>query len=65
MEGKFRENHFSVATVVETLFKIINPNKAYFGEKDFQQYQIIKSLVKQKKFKTKLILCPIVREKTA
>lgn len=64
MEGKFRENHFNgVATVVETLFKIINPNKAYFGEKDFQQYQIIKSLVKQKKFKTKLILCPIVREK--
>ena len=64
MEGKFRDNHFNgVATVIETLFKNITPNKAYFGEKDFQQFQIIKSLVEQKRINTKLILCPIVREK--
>ena len=65
MEGKFRDNHFNgVATIVEALFKITTPNKAYFGEKDFQQFQIIKSLVEQKKINTKLILCPIVREKS-
>ena len=64
MEGKFRDNHFNgVATVVEALFKIITPNKAYFGEKDFQQFQIIKLLVEQKKIKTKLVLCPIIRGK--
>ena len=50
MEGKFRDNHFNgVATVVEALFKNTTPNKAYFGEKDFQQFKIIKSLVEQKK----------------
>tara|TARA_B100000035_G_scaffold217133_1_gene186169 strand:+ start:4 stop:843 length:840 start_codon:yes stop_codon:yes gene_type:complete len=64
MEGKFRDNHFNgVATVVEALFKNTTPNKAYFGEKDFQQFKIIKSLVEQKRINTKLILCPIVREK--
>ena len=64
MEGKFRDNHFNgVATVVEALFKNTTPNKAYFGEKDFQQFKIIKSLVKQKRINTKLILCPIVRGK--
>ena len=64
MEGKFRDNHFNgVASVVEALFKNTTPNKAYFGEKDFQQFKIIKSLVKQKRINTKLILCPIVREK--
>ena len=64
MEGKFRDNHFNgVATVVEALFKNTTPNKAYFGEKDFQQFKIIKSLVEQKRINTKLILWPIVREK--
>ena len=64
MEGKFRDNHFNgVATVVEALFKNIVPDKAYFGEKDFQQFQIIKLLVEQKKIKTKLVLCPIIRGK--
>ena len=64
MEGKFRDNHFNgVATVVEALFKNIAPDKAYFGEKDFQQFQIIKLLVEQKKIKTKLVLCPIIRGK--
>ena len=63
MEGASRANHFlGVATVVEKLFKLINPQKAYFGEKDFQQLQIIKNLAKQKKWDIEIIGCPIIRE---
>tara|TARA_A100001011_G_scaffold162951_1_gene171480 strand:+ start:87358 stop:88200 length:843 start_codon:yes stop_codon:yes gene_type:complete len=64
MEGFFRPGHFDgVATVVEALFKNIKPQKAYFGEKDFQQLQIIKVLNIQKKLNVNVIGCPIVREK--
>ncbi len=63
MEGKFRPGHFNgVAVVVKRLFDIIQPVQAYFGEKDYQQLQIIKSLVKQTKLAVKIISCPIVRE---
>ena len=63
MEGESRVNHFNgVATIVEKLFKIFKPNFAYFGEKDFQQLIIIKSLLKQKSLKVKIISCPTVRE---
>ena len=63
MEGASRANHFlGVATVVEKLFKLINPQKAYFGEKDFQQLQIIKDLVKQKKWDIEIIGCSVIRE---
>ena len=58
MEGKFRTNHFEgVATVVELLLDIVKPNNAYFGEKDFQQLQIIKSL----KTKINIIGCKTQR----
>ncbi|MDO3694196.1 pantoate--beta-alanine ligase [Wenyingzhuangia sp. chi5] len=63
MEGKFRDNHFNgVGTIVKKLFNVITPNKAYFGEKDFQQLQIIKKLVQITKQPVKVIGCAIDRE---
>lgn len=63
MEGKFRPGHFNgVAVVVKRLFDIVQPDNAYFGEKDYQQLQIIKSLVKQKNIPVIINPCPIVRE---
>jgi pantoate--beta-alanine ligase len=63
MEGKQRKGHFQgVATIVEKLLMLFKPNNAYFGEKDFQQLQIIRNLVVQKKIKTKIIGCKIIRE---
>lgn len=64
MEGAFRKGHFNgVAVVVEKLFDIIQPDRAYFGEKDFQQLAIIKRLVEMESIPVRIIPCPIVREK--
>ena len=64
MEGKFRDGHFNgVGTVVKTFFKIIEPNSAYFGQKDFQQLQIIKKMVQKNKLDVKVEGCQIFREK--
>jgi pantoate--beta-alanine ligase len=64
MEGKFRPGHFNgVAQVVSRLFEIVKPDKAYFGEKDFQQLAIIRALVKQLDLPVQIVACPIVREK--
>lgn len=64
MEGAFRAGHFNgVGTIVEELFRSIQPDRAYFGEKDYQQLQIIKKLVQLKKIPVQVIGCPIVREK--
>ena len=64
LEGRFRPKHFSgVATIVSKLFDLFKPNKAFFGEKDFQQTQIIRKLIEIEKHKTELIICPTVREK--
>ncbi|MDR0971988.1 MAG: pantoate--beta-alanine ligase [Bacteroidales bacterium] len=63
LEGKQRPGHFNgVATVVSRLFKWIKPNKAYFGEKDYQQVAIIKDMVKQLDMPIEIIPCPIIRE---
>ena len=63
MEGKFRDGHFNgVGTIVKTLFEIVAPNKAYFGQKDFQQLQIIKKMVKKNRLPVKIKGCPIFRE---
>jgi len=63
MEGKFRPGHFNgVGTIVKRLFEIVQPNNAYFGEKDFQQLQIIKKLVSKNKMKVNVVGCPIFRE---
>ncbi len=63
MEGKYRTGHFEgVGTIVELLLRIVGPDKAYFGEKDFQQLQIIKKLVKTQNLSVEIIGCPIERE---
>ena len=63
MEGKFREGHFDgVGTIVKRFFEIVKPHNAYFGEKDFQQLQIIKKLVKKHKLRVNVIGCKIYRE---
>ncbi|WP_281297691.1 pantoate--beta-alanine ligase [Flavobacterium limnophilum] len=63
MEGKFRPGHFNgVGTIVKRLFEIVEPTNAYFGEKDFQQLQIIKKMVAKNNLKVTIKGCPIFRE---
>jgi pantoate--beta-alanine ligase len=63
MEGKFRQGHFDgVGTIVKRLLEIIKPHFAYFGEKDFQQLQIIKKLVNKNNIPVKIIGCKIHRD---
>ena len=63
MEGKYREGHFDgVATVIKRLFEVVQPDKAFFGEKDFQQLQIIRKLSESLEWKVEIIGCPIARE---
>jgi pantoate--beta-alanine ligase len=63
LEGKYRPGHFQgVATIVYKLFRLVNPHRAYFGEKDFQQLMIIMQLVRRMNLTVEIIPCPTVRE---
>lgn len=63
MEGAHRKGHFDgVGTIVKTLFEIVKPHKAYFGEKDYQQLQIVKKMVEKTGLPVQIIGNPIHRE---
>lgn len=63
MEGKFRDGHFDgVGTILKHFFELIEPNYAYFGEKDYQQLRIVQTLVEKLNLSTQIIGCPIHRE---
>jgi pantoate--beta-alanine ligase len=63
MEGRFRPGHFNgVGLVVSKLFHMVKPDRAYFGQKDLQQFLIIRQLVNDLSFDLQLVRCPIVRE---
>jgi pantoate--beta-alanine ligase len=63
MEGKHRPGHFNgVAQIVTKLFDAVQPDNAYFGQKDFQQLSIIRKLVKDLRYQINIEACPIIRE---
>ncbi len=63
MEGPKRPGHFNgVAQVVSRLFDLVEPDKAFFGMKDFQQIAIIRSMVSQLNYNIEIVSCPIIRE---
>jgi len=63
LEGAFRPGHFDgMAQVVHRLLDIVKPDQLFMGQKDFQQLTIVRSMLKQLKHKTTLVVCPIIRE---
>ncbi|MBR5466847.1 MAG: pantoate--beta-alanine ligase [Bacteroidaceae bacterium] len=63
MEGEKRPGHFNgVCQIVSKLFYITNPDNSYFGEKDYQQIAVIRRMVEDLRFKTRIIPCPVIRE---
>lgn len=65
MEGKYRPGHFQgVALVVNRLFQLCRPDRAYFGMKDFQQIAVIRNMIKSEGLEVEIVPCPIVREES-
>lgn len=63
MEGANRPGHFNgVGMIVRRLLEIVQPDKSFFGEKDYQQLLIVKELVRQYNLNTEIVGCPIIRE---
>ncbi len=63
LEGASRPTHFQgVSTIVAKLFNILQPDRAYFGQKDAQQVVVVKRMVEDLNFDIKIVVCPIVRE---
>ncbi|HUM46165.1 MAG TPA: pantoate--beta-alanine ligase [Chitinophagales bacterium] len=63
LEGASRPGHFNgVANVVDRFLQIVNPDRLYLGQKDFQQVKVLEHLVKLKEYSTHIIICPILRE---
>lgn len=65
MEGAFRPGHFNgVCQIVSKLFMFVEPDRAYFGEKDFQQIAVIRAMVNDLKLHVELVPCPVIREES-
>jgi pantoate--beta-alanine ligase len=64
LEGEHRPGHFDgMAQIVEKLLRIVKPEKLFMGQKDYQQQLIVNQLIKKRRLKTRLIVCPTAREK--
>ncbi len=65
MEGAFRPGHFNgVCQIVSKLFSYVEPHRAYFGEKDYQQICVIRRMVEDLKFNLEIVPCPVIREES-
>lgn len=65
MEGAFRPGHFNgVCQIVSKLFMMVEPHRAYFGEKDFQQIAVIRRMVDDLGMKLEIVPCPVIREES-
>jgi len=65
MEGAMRPGHFNgVCQIVSKLFMYVNPDRAYFGEKDYQQIAVIRRMVDDMRFEIEIVPCPVIREES-